>query len=129
MRSAPIKGPRPICKNKPVEEGKGCIEGEEEGGTSARGENANQERPITGSVRYKGGAFPREKQEGNCTTATYEEDEAHEVSNIGEMRSLANIKEKARAEWHKEPTACEQLAHECIGERMSVTGRDAEVVR
>jgi hypothetical protein len=112
-----------------MEEGEGCIEGEQEGKPSTSGKNTNEERPIACSVRYKGGAFPREKQEGNCTKTTCEEDEAHEVSNIGEMRSLANIKEKAGAEWHKEPTACEQVAHECIGERMSVTGRDAEVVR
>jgi hypothetical protein len=108
-----------------MEEGEGCIEGEEEGGTSARGENANQERPITGSMRYQGGTFSRKKEQGECTAAACEENKAHEVSNIGEMRSLSSIKEKARAERHKEPTACEQLTHECIGEHVRITSGDA----
>ena len=66
---------------------------------------------------------------GQLHQTTCEEDEAHEVSNIGEMRSLASVQEKARAEWHKELTICEQLAYECIGERVSVAGGDAEIVR
>jgi hypothetical protein len=78
-----------------MEEGEGCIEGEEEGGTSARGENANQECPIAGSMRYQSGTFSRKKEQGECTAAACEENKAHEASNIGEMRSLTDIKQKA----------------------------------
>ena len=112
-----------------MEEGESCIESEQKGKASASGKNADEHRSIAGSVRYKGRTFEREKQKGDRTTATYDEDEAHEVSNIGEMRSLASVQEKARAEWHKELTICEQLAYECIGERVSVAGGDAEIVQ